>query len=65
MAIARIIAVTVLAPLASLVGAIGPDCVNGPLKSNKICDTSADPAERVAALVAAMTPEEKLANLVR
>ncbi|KAF2743572.1 glycoside hydrolase family 3 protein [Sporormia fimetaria CBS 119925] len=45
-------------------GAVGPDCVNGPLKSNKICDRNAPPAERAAALVAALTQEEKLANLV-
>jgi beta-D-xylosidase 4 len=35
------------------------------LKSNKICDTKATPAERAAALVSAMTQDEKLANLVR
>ncbi|KAF2197733.1 glycoside hydrolase [Delitschia confertaspora ATCC 74209] len=45
-------------------GHIVPDCVNGPLKSNKICDVKAKPAERAAALVAAMTQQEKLANLV-
>ena len=54
---------TFLIPIA--LGAAGPDCTNGPLKSNKICDTSATPAERAAALVAAMTQQEKLANLVR
>jgi beta-D-xylosidase 4 len=48
-----------------LLAAIGPDCVNGPLASNKICDVTADPKERAAALVAAMQPEEKLRNLVR
>lgn len=56
-------AVTALVPF--VLGAVGPDCANGPLKSNKICDLSADPAERASALVAAMTQEEKLANLVR
>jgi beta-D-xylosidase 4 len=58
-----------LAIVASLtpttLAAVGPDCVNGPLKSNKICDRAADPKERAAALVAAMRPEEKIANLVR
>jgi beta-D-xylosidase 4 len=49
----------------TVLGAIGPDCVNGPLASNKICDVAADPEERAAALVAAMQPEEKLRNLVR
>jgi beta-D-xylosidase 4 len=45
--------------------AIGPDCANGPLKENKICDLSASPAERAAALVAAMQTSEKLDNLMR
>jgi xylan 1,4-beta-xylosidase len=45
--------------------AIGPDCANGPLKSNKICDVKASPSERAAALVAAMQTQEKLDNLVR
>jgi hypothetical protein len=45
--------------------AIGPDCTNGPLKSNKICDKNASPAERAAALVAAMQTSEKLDNLMR
>lgn len=44
--------------------AIGPDCVNGPLKDNKICDVNATPTERAAALVAAMETEEKLDNLM-
>ncbi|KAF1995577.1 glycoside hydrolase family 3 protein [Amniculicola lignicola CBS 123094] len=42
----------------------GPNCISGPLKSNKICDVDAEPAERAAALVAAMSQQEKLANLV-
>jgi len=46
-------------------GAIGPDCAAGPLKSNKICDITASPTERAAALVAAMQQQEKLDNLVR
>lgn len=49
----------------ALVAAIGPDCVNGALKSNKICDTTASPSDRAAALVAAMQQQEKLDNLVR
>jgi beta-D-xylosidase 4 len=51
--------------LISSAGAIGPDCVNGPLASNKICDKNASPPERAAALVAAMEDEEKLNNLMR
>lgn len=60
--------VTSLAPLAlgaDRPGHVVPNCVSGPLKSNKVCDVRAKPAERAAALVAALTQEEKLANLVR
>jgi beta-D-xylosidase 4 len=45
--------------------AIGPDCANGPLKANKICDRTASASERAAALVAAMQTSEKLDNLMR
>ncbi|EAA28973.2 glycoside hydrolase family 3 protein [Neurospora crassa] len=41
-----------------------PDCVNGPLASLKVCDATLSPPQRAAALVAAMTTEEKLQNLV-
>jgi xylan 1,4-beta-xylosidase len=41
-----------------------PDCIGGPLASNKVCDTKVSPADRAAALVAAMTINEKLVNLV-
>lgn len=41
-----------------------PDCVNGPLKNNTVCNTSASPTQRAAALVAAMTIDEKLVNFV-
>ncbi|KNG50748.1 glycoside hydrolase family 3 protein [Stemphylium lycopersici] len=43
---------------------IGPDCQNGPLSNNLICDVYASPPERAAALVAAMETQEKLDNLV-
>ncbi|KAF2014679.1 glycoside hydrolase family 3 protein [Aaosphaeria arxii CBS 175.79] len=56
-----LVGIASLVPLAF--GAVGPDCINGPLKSNKICDVDADPTERAAALVAAMRQQEKLANL--
>lgn len=36
-----------------------PDCVNGPLANNTVCDTSASVAERAQALVAELTPAEK------
>jgi beta-D-xylosidase 4 len=41
-----------------------PDCVNGPLADNTVCDTNASPPDRAAALVKAMKVEEKLENLV-
>ncbi|KAK3111106.1 hypothetical protein LTR53_013973 [Teratosphaeriaceae sp. CCFEE 6253] len=43
-----------------------PDCVNGPelLTSNLVCDTSASPAARATALIAAFNITEKLANLL-
>lgn len=42
-----------------------PDCVNGLLKTNKVCDKTATPSERAAALVSAMTADEKLVNIIR
>ena len=42
-----------------------PNCVDGPLAYNTICDQNAPPRDRANALVEAMTTEEKLANLVR
>jgi len=42
-----------------------PDCVNGPLAKNQVCNASLSPSARAAALVAAMTSDEKLQNLVR
>jgi len=43
-----------------------PDCQNGPpaLTSNLVCNTAASPADRAAAIVAAMNITEKLGNLV-
>ncbi|KAI0881476.1 glycoside hydrolase family 3 protein [Annulohypoxylon maeteangense] len=43
-----------------------PDCVGGPeiLTTNLVCDTSASPSERAAALIGAWNITEKLANLV-
>lgn len=41
------------------------DCNKAPLKNNKVCDRSLTPTERAAALVAAMTRDEKILNLVR
>jgi beta-D-xylosidase 4 len=42
-----------------------PDCANGPLKSNLVCNTAAAPEARASALVAAMSNSEKLANLIK
>jgi len=42
-----------------------PDCTKPPLSEIKVCDRTLSDAERAAALVAALTDEEKLQNLVR
>lgn len=41
-----------------------PDCVNGPLKDNGVCDTTLDPAARAKALVSLFTIEELTNNTV-
>ncbi|KAK0730894.1 glycoside hydrolase superfamily [Lasiosphaeris hirsuta] len=41
-----------------------PDCVNGSLANNTVCDVKASPSDRAAALVKALNLAEKLANLV-
>ena len=40
-----------------------PDCADGALKNNSICDASLTPRERVAGLLEALTVEEKIANV--
>ena len=42
-----------------------PDCANGLLASNKVCDATLSPPARAAALVAALTVDEKLQNIIR
>lgn len=42
-----------------------PNCATGLLATNQVCNTSLAPAERAAALVAALTIAEKTANLVK
>jgi beta-D-xylosidase 4 len=42
-----------------------PDCQNGPLKLNVVCDTKAAPATRATGLVQDMENNEKLANLYK
>ena len=41
-----------------------PDCANGPLKDNLVCNTSADPVSRAKALVNELTLEEMANNTV-
>lgn len=43
-----------------------PDCVNGPelLTGNLVCNTNASSYDRAAAIVGAMTTEEKLVIMV-
>ncbi|KZV77767.1 glycoside hydrolase family 3 protein [Peniophora sp. CONT] len=52
-----------LAVWLDLAAAQFPDCVNGPLATNLVCDTSANYTARAAALVANLTLEEVAANL--
>lgn len=35
-----------------------PDCVNGPLKNNAVCDTAKSPRERAQAVVSLFTIDE-------
>lgn len=59
MAISRLLGI--LALLAGPAAAdLFPDCVNGPLANNTVCDASASVSDRAKALVAAFTIEEKL-----
>lgn len=39
--------------------ALFPDCENGPLSNNTVCDSSAGVTERARALVAVLTNDEK------
>jgi len=50
------------AALAQLEGRGFPDCQNGPLRNNTVCDLTADPLTRATALINAMTLAEKLNN---
>jgi beta-D-xylosidase 4 len=52
-----------VSPVYSLVYSF-PDCINGPLKNNTICDTTKDPATRAKAVVALFTVQELIANTV-
>ncbi|KAH9924718.1 beta-xylosidase [Fomitopsis serialis] len=58
---ATLLALACLA-LATNVYAAFPDCVNGPLANNTVCDTSATPLARATALISLFTLEEKINN---
>jgi hypothetical protein len=60
--ITALIATTLLAVPA--VTASFPDCKNGPtaLRTNAVCDTSKSPEVRAAAIIKAMTLQEKMNN---
>lgn len=57
MAQTRLLATAVLAASAS--AALFPDCENGPLSNNTVCDTSASVLDRAQALVNVLTNDEK------
>lgn len=59
MALPLLTTLGLLATGASAAGHLFPDCQNGPLASNGVCDTKASPVERAQALVKAFTTEEK------
>lgn len=59
MAIKSLLSVGLLASGAAAVGHLFPDCANGPLSNNTVCNASASITERARALVAAFTNEEK------
>ena len=56
---------TALAVGTSSVSGYGfPDCVNGPLANNTVCDTTKDPITRATALIDLWTVEELTNNTV-
>ncbi|KXT09436.1 hypothetical protein AC579_5988 [Pseudocercospora musae] len=63
---ASIIAASVLALAAGahtqLAGRGFPDCTNGPLRNNAVCDITADPLTRAKALISEFTLAEKINN---
>ena len=56
--------VAVAAALSHAAIAAFPDCANGPLKSNLVCNPAADPVSRAKALVDVLTLEEMANNTV-
>src|SRR5436305_5236358 len=51
--------VSVLLTMCGAAAALFPDCINGPLRNNTVCDTSASVRDRATALVKAMNINEK------
>ncbi|KAK3367580.1 glycoside hydrolase superfamily [Podospora didyma] len=55
------------ATMASAQGSLGtpfPNCASGLLAKNQVCNVTLSPPERAAALVAALTNDEKLQNII-
>lgn len=63
----RVVALPALYNAITSATLVFPDCVNGPelLTSNLVCDSTAPPAERAAALIKAWNTGEKITNLVK
>ncbi|KAF7514945.1 hypothetical protein G7054_g14873 [Neopestalotiopsis clavispora] len=59
MSLLRGTALSLLVSGAAAAGHLFPDCVNGPLSNNTVCDTSASVLDRAKALVAVLTTAEK------
>ena len=59
MALPLLTTLGLLATGASAAGHLFPDCQNGPLASNGVCDTKLSPTARAQALVKAFTTDEK------
>lgn len=55
----RLVASTQALLASTAAAALFPDCQNGPLANNTVCDTTASVSARAQALVAALTNEEK------
>ncbi|KAI1298555.1 glycoside hydrolase family 3 protein [Xylaria venustula] len=62
----RIVALPALFNAITVATLVFPDCVNGPaiLTSNLVCDSTASPAERAAALIKVWNITEKTANFI-
>ncbi|KAI0432351.1 glycoside hydrolase family 3 protein [Xylaria sp. FL1042] len=62
----QLVALPALFSAVTVATLVFPDCVNGPdiLTSNLVCDSTAPPAERAAALIDVWNITEKLANFI-